>query len=323
MASDQKLSVVVPAYNEAEVLPGLLTSLVDTMERIGSPFEIIIVNDGSNDGTQHVLIETSSSDSRLIPVQLSRNFGKEAALEAGLEASQGDAVLFIDADLQHPVEPIPEMVALWRAGYDVVNGRKVARGREVGLLYRLCGTVFDRVMSSALGKEFSGASDFKLLDRQAANAVMRCPERNRFFRGLVEWIGFETTDVEFEVQPRKLGKTRWRPWQLAVYSIANIISFSSLPLRLVTWLGVVTVAVGMGLAVQTLYNFVRGAAVTGFTTVILLLILLSGVILTSLGMIALYVAKMYDEQKARPLFLVREPRADLKRSGSSSTEDVS
>lgn len=302
-----EVSVVVPAYNEADNLRAAVQALSALLGRHARSFEIVIVNDGSRDRTRETLAELAAEFDYVRPVDLSRNFGKEAAMGAGLESAAGDCLIFIDADLQHPPALIPDMLAAWRAGADVVNAVKRDRGDE-SLVYKAFAGAFNHIMSSSIGSDVSGASDYKLIDRQVADALLACPERSRFFRGLVAWVGFETVNLPFDVQERNAGETKWSPLSLIKYSIRNVLAFSSLPLIGVAYAGFLVVFLGILLLLQTLYNYASGHALSGFTTVIVTQVLLSGMILFALGIIAIYLARMYEEQKSRPLFLIRHPR---------------
>lgn len=301
------ISVVLPMYNEAEMVDRCLAAVTAEMERLGRAFEIVCVNDGSVDRTAELLDAAAARDARVVPVHFARNFGKEAALSAGLEAARGAAVLFMDADLQHPPDLIPQMVARWDEGFDVIDAVKADRGRE-NPLYRAFAHIFYALMGGAVGQNLRGASDFKLLDRQVVDALLRMPERNRFFRGLVAWVGFRVARVPFQVREREAGTSKWNVRSLVSYSIRNLVAFSAVPLKVVAWLGFATVGLGVVLAAQTLWNWWSGIAVDGFTTVILLMLFLCGLILVSIGVVAYYVAYLYEEQKARPLYVVRRHR---------------
>jgi glycosyltransferase involved in cell wall biosynthesis len=305
--SSPDLSVVLPVYDEQESIALTLAAVRVQLVATGATFEILTVDDGSSDETLVRLEEAARNDACVRVVRLSRNFGKEAALTAGLDAARGRAVIVMDADLQHPPDVIPAMVALWREGNDVVSAVKATRSGE-GLLYRALAGLFNALMGSAAGRSFRGASDFKLLDRQVIDVLAQCPERNRFFRGLVTWVGFRTAEVPFTVQPRAAGTTKWSTWGLIRYSIRNLVAFTALPLKMVATAGFVTLVLAAGLAVQTLWRYLSGRAVSGFTTVILLQLILGGLLLTSVGIIAIYVAEIYDEVKARPIFVVKKPR---------------
>ena len=307
--STPDVSVVIPVYDEQESIALTLAAVREHLVATGGTFEIVAVDDGSADGTLERLEAAAREDPNLRVVPLSRNFGKESALAAGLDASRGRAVIVMDADLQHPPEVIPLLVARWREGNDIVSAVKEARSGE-GLTYRAFAGIFNSLMGSAAGRSFKGASDYKLLDRQVVEALAQCPERSRFFRGLVTWIGFRTAEVPFTVQKRAAGRTKWSTWGLVRYSLRNLIAFTALPLKLVAAAGFVTLILGAGLAVEALWLYVRGRAVTGFTTVILLQLILGGLLLTSVGVIAVYVAEIYDEVKRRPTFVVRKTRAE-------------
>ncbi len=301
------LSVIVPAYNEAAALPRLLEEVNPVVTGLGCSYEIVIVNDGSADGTEAYLATVSAANPNVKAIHLSRNFGKEAALAAGLESARGQCLAFIDADLQHPPELIGLMYAEWCRGSDVVNAVKRQRATEPGL-YRWLAQAFNRLMTGMIGSDMSGASDYKLIDRQVAEVLLSCPERNRFFRGLVAWVGFKVANVEFDVRKREVGDSKWSVWTLLRYSITNLVSFSSGPLRAVGIAGFITAALGVVLLVQTLVRYARGEAAIGFTTVIAVQILLSGMVLTALGVISIYLSHMYEEQKRRPIFIIKRPR---------------
>jgi len=303
-----EVSILLPMFNEAEVVEEIVGEVIAMVSGTGRSFEIVCVDDGSTDDTPNLLGAMASADPRLVPVRFSRNFGKEAALAAGLEVARGRAVVILDADLQHPPGLIPEMLQRWDEGFEVVDAVKVERGRE-SWLYRAAARLFNRLMGSAIGGDLRGASDFKLLDRQVVDTLLQCPERNRFFRGLVAWAGFRVAQVRFEVAERAAGRSKMGAFSLIAYSLRNLVAFSAVPLRLVSWVGFITVIAGAILALQTLYMYLSGRAVSGFTTVILLIYWLCGLILASVGVVGFYLSQLYEEQKARPLFVVRKPSA--------------
>lgn len=305
LPGNPELSIIVPAFDEAEALRHTIPAIVAEVETTGRSFELLVVDDGSRDGTGALLWALSGDDARIVPVTLARNFGKEAAMQAGLDAARGRAAILMDADLQHPPSLIPEMVRMWEAGHAVVDGVKVRRARE-SAPRRMFAALFNRLLGKTLpvGADFGGASDFKLLDREVIEALCACPERGRFFRGLVAWVGFRHGRVEFECAERAGGRTKWRPGALLRYSLGNLMAFSSAPLRAVAVAGFGVVLLGTLLALQTLWRYFAGEAVTGFTTVIVVMVIFSGAILLALGVIALYLAQMYEEQKARPLYVL-------------------
>lgn len=302
------VSLVVPFFDEQDVIDILMPALVEQMGPSQHAFEIVCIDDGSTDGTLSRLYRHAEADPRVKVVSLSRNFGKEAALAAGLEVARGDAVLFLDADLQHPPELIPKMLELWHSGYDVVNGVKEQRAREA-LSYRLLAGLFNRMMGEAAAVDFRGASDYKLLDRQVANVIRELPETRRFFRGLVAWSGFRTVQVPFKVNQRAAGKTKWSALGLLRYSVRNLLAFSEMPLRAIAAVGFGTLIFSALLALWQVFRFVTGNTLSGFTTVILLQLFLDGLLLSGVGIVAVYLAEMYAEIKQRPLFVIRRPRA--------------
>ena len=289
-------------HNEAVTAPKLVEALDRVLDR---PYEVVCVDDGSTDATNQVLHDLARQDARVVPVTLSRNFGKEGALSAGLEIARGDAVILMDADLQHPPEVIPSLLDKWDEGFDVVNAVKADRGRE-SLAYRACAAMFYRLMGSSMRERMDGQSDFKLLDRQVVDAVLACEERNRFFRGLVAWLGFRVAEVPFTVAERAGGTTSWGLMGLVRYSVKSLIAFSSAPLLSIAWVGFLTMGAAALLALQTFYNWWTGAALDGFTTVILAVLIMGGAILLCQGVISLYLAVIYDELKGRPLFVLRK-----------------
>lgn len=303
MTTRPLVSVVVPAYCEAEHIGSSLATIAAEARKTGLAFEIVAVDDGSTDGTWDELRRLGRDMPELRAVALSRNFGKEAAMLAGLETAAGDAVVVIDCDLQHPPTLIPRMVELWRQGYQVVNGVKADRGAE-GALHGLAARLFYRWAERLARTRLSGGADFKLLDRRIVDLYCQLPERNRFFRGLVSWMGFRQIDVPFEVQDRVAGETKWSAGRLALLAADVVTSFSAAPLQAVTALGLLTFAVAVVVGAQTLYTKATGGAVEGFTTVILLMLFLNAAVMVSLGIIGQYVGKIYDEVKNRPRYLI-------------------
>jgi glycosyltransferase involved in cell wall biosynthesis len=301
------LSIVLPVHDEAAVLEETMVRLRDVLVPLGRSYEVLVVDDGSTDGSGAACTALAARDPRIVLVTLTRRFGKEAALAAGLGAARGDAVVLMDADLQHPPDLIPEMVRRWDEGCEVVEAVRREGGPQ-GLPHRLLARAFYALLGRAVGRDLQGATDFKLLDRQAVEALLSCGERNRFFRGLVAWIGFTTAEVPFTPPVRHGGRSKWSFTDLLGYSVRSLLAFTSLPLRIVAAAGLVMVLLGALLAVQTLWNWSSGHAVSGFTTVILVELILGGLILTSLGVIAAYLALLYEEQKGRPLYLVRRAR---------------
>lgn len=301
----QLLSIILPAYNEQDNIHHTFTVIRDLLTTASIPFEIIFVDDGSNDLTYQRIQELSTKYSEVKGISFSRNFGKESAIFAGLEAASGDCCLIMDCDLQHPAEIIPEMYRLFQDGYEVVEGVKTSRGKE-SMFHTLCAGTFYRIISKAAGVDMSKASDFKLLDRKAVDALLAMPERAPFFRALSSWIGFKTVSVPFAVQERTAGTSKWSVWKLIKYAIQNITSFSGAPLQFVTLLGWIMFLASIALGIQSLYRYFTGTALEGFTTVILLQLIIGSVLMISLGIIGHYISRIYDEIKARPRYLINK-----------------
>lgn len=296
------LSVVIPAYNEGGLIPRAAQVIGGVLKGADIPYELIFVNDGSRDATWQEILAASQTDPCVRGLCFSRNFGKEAAIFAGLEAAEGACCAVIDCDLQHPPEKLPEMYALWQQGWEVVNGVKESRGKESGL-HTFAARSFYKLMSKAVGIDMDATSDFKLMDRRVVESLLRLPERKTFFRALVAWAGFRSIDVPFRVEERTTGASHWSTLSLIRYAFSNIASYSSAPMQLVTVLGVLTLLLSLVLGVQTLWNWAHGAA-DGFTTVIVLVLLIGSILMISLGIIGYYIAQIFTEIKARPRYLV-------------------
>lgn len=306
MSAQPRLSIVIPAYQEAAGLAPGLRAIAAAARQTGLPFEVIAVDDGSSDETWAVISGMGRELPELAGIRLSRNFGKEGAIAAGLDIVRGDACIVMDADLQHPPALVPEMVRRWQeGGWDVVEGVKSHRGRE-SALHRVTTRAFYRAAAWLTGYDLQDASDFKLIDRRVLNEWRRLGERATFFRGLVAWLGFSRTQVPFEVPPRAIGSSRWSLAALGGLAIHAITSFSALPLQLVTVFGLVMLLVALVMGAQAVRLWWEGLALPGFTTVILLQLIIGGFLMISLGIIGTYLARIYDEVKGRPRYVVRE-----------------
>ncbi len=302
------LSIVVPAYREQAGIAAALREIRRAVISTGDPFEIIVVDDGSTDGTWEAISALEAEVPELVAIRLSRNFGKEGAIAAGLDVAAGDACIVMDADLQHPPSLLPQMVQRWRdGGWDVVEAVKSHRGRE-SAVHRMSARTFYRVASWLTGHDLQDASDFKLIDRRVLKEWHRLGERATFFRGLVAWMGFTRTQIAFEVPPRQAGESRWSFRALGGLAVHAITSFSALPLQLVTILGVVMLLVAVLVGAQAVRLWFEGLALPGFTTVILLQLIIGGLLMISLGIIGTYIARIYEEVKRRPRYVVRETR---------------
>ena len=300
------ISLVVPFFNEGPHLGKVLHRLINTLEELKTPFELVCVDDGSRDDTWEVLRTAALNDPRIHALCLSRNFGKEAALAAGLERARGDAVITMDGDLQHPPELIGEMVSVWRQGEtDVVEAVKANQHRQ-GLASRWGAFFFYKLMHQLSGIPLEGASDFKLLDRKVVDAWLQMKEGSLFFRGMSAWLGFRRVTLPFQVAERFGGSSKWALWHLVELATTGITSFSSLPLHVTTLIGFLFLLFSLILGVHTLFMKIAGYAVSGFTTVILLQLIVGSCILISLGIIGNYIARIFNEVKRRPRFLVSE-----------------
>jgi glycosyltransferase involved in cell wall biosynthesis len=300
----QLLSVVVPAHNEERGIAHAVDVMLRTLASCGMALEIIVVDDGSRDATFDCIRDLSQKDPRIKGLRFTRNFGKEAALLAGLRSSSGDAVVTIDSDLQHPPALIPSMIAAWRNGAMVVDA--VKRSRETdGPLTRLRAGLFNALLSRLGGMNLQNSSDFKLLDRVVVDAITQgLPEKQRFYRGLADWVGYSHVSIPFDVEARAEGQGKWTLWKLLDLATTATVSFTSAPLRIVTILGLLTLIFGFAVAAEAMVGWFQGRAVSGFTTTIITLLIMGSFIMISLGIIGEYIAKIYDEIKARPPYLV-------------------
>ena len=299
------MSIVLPAYNEEQMIEKTARIIPELMEEENISYELVFVNDGSKDLTWEKIVKVSEENPNIKGVCFSRNFGKEGAVFAGIANASGDCVAVMDCDLQHPPETLVTMYRLWEQGYQVIEGVKASRGKE-GMIHKFFAKTFYKIISNATGVDMSRASDFKLLDRTAVDEFLKLPERNVFFRALSSWVGFKTTYVEFHVQEREAGESKWSMKSLFRYAINNITSFSAVAMQVVTFCGVIFFLFAVVLAVQSLYLYFSGKAVAGFTTVILLLLIIGSILMFSLGVIGYYLSKIYEEVKMRPRYIISE-----------------
>ena len=299
------LSVVLPSYNEEEMVPVAARTIHEILAAEGIDHELLFVDDGSRDATWQRIREAAASVPAVRGVHFSRNFGKEAAIFAGLNEAKGDCVAVIDCDLQHPPEKLVEMYRLWEQGFEVVEGVKSDRGKE-SVMHRFAARTFYAIISRATGIDMSRASDFKLLDRKAVNVILTMREKRAFFRALSSWVGFRTTEVSYEVRERTAGESKWSTWSLMKYAVSNITAFTAMPLHLVTVFGVITLLTSVVLGIIALVQKIAGTALGGFTTVIILLLFLGSLIMISLGIIGYYVGNIYEEIKDRPRYIIAD-----------------
>lgn len=302
---DKKISVIVPVFNESRHIKNSLEIILEEVKKCSFDFELLVIDDGSTDETWMQLSEFKQRISDIKAFRLSRNFGKEAAVCAGLDLAIGDAVIVMDGDLQHPPEYISQMVKAWQEGFDVVECHKKSRGHE-SLHNSIGSKIFYYIINKMSGYDLSGTSDFKLLDRQVVNSWKQMQENNVFFRGMTAWMGFRRKTIDFDVQERVGGNSCFS--FLKLYRLAKnaITSFTSLPLHLVTFLGGLMFILSIFLGLYTIYVKVSGNAVNGFTTVILLQLLVGSSIMLSLGIIGEYIAAIYSEVKRRPRYIIAQ-----------------
>lgn len=311
--ADPVFSVVVPLFNEEEVLPEMIRRLTSVMEGIGEPFEVILVNDGSRDGTMRIVREVCAADPRFKLLSFSRNFGHQTAITAGMDHAAGRAVVVIDADLQDPPEVIAEMAARWREGYEVVYGRRLTRRGE-SAFKRLSARAFYRILHGLSTVDIPvDVGDFRLIDAKVRDALLAVPEHNRYVRGLISWLGFRQTDVAYEREKRFAGVTKYPLRKMIRLAADGITSFSYKPLK-------AGITIGLGLSVFALlfavFIFISRLAgwvfmEPGWASMMCVMLFFFGVVLIMLGIIGEYIARIFEEVKGRPLYIVSEKIGDL------------
>ncbi len=301
------ISIVIPIYNESEliaewcrVIPAILGENEQEYE-----YEVIFVDDGSTDNSWKMINLLGSKYKWIKGISFSRNFGKDAAIVAGLAYSRGDCVITLDADFQHPPEKIPEFIKCWHDGTKIVEGVKNDRGKE-GVLHKYLAKMFYMLMSKAIGRVMDNTSDYKLLDREIVEIILKMPEKQMFYRAITSWIGFKTDVVKYDVRERKKGKSKWSAFKLLMYAIRNTTSFSSAPLQIATCLGIVFFFFSLVVGTFTLLKWLTGGAVQGFTTVILLQLIIGSMTMIVLGLIGYYIAQICESVRSRPRFIVKE-----------------
>lgn len=297
------LSVIIPVYNESATIAQMTDAVETILESEKIENEIIFVDDGSDDGTWDIIKEISTTRNDVKGIGFTRNFGKEAAIFAGLSESKGDCVVVIDGDLQHPPETIVEMYRFWQNGYEIIEGRKNT-DNETRYIYSAFSNLFYGLVGHSVGVDMNRSSDFKMLDRKVVITLLNMPERNAFFRALSSWTGYKTAEVNYSVREREEGKTKWSTWGLIKYALTNISSFSSAPMQMVTILGAMVFVASLVLSVIALVQKIRGISMEGFTTVIIMLGFIGSLIMISLGIIGYYISKIYDEVKQRPRYII-------------------
>jgi dolichol-phosphate mannosyltransferase len=305
MLKNKKLTVILPVYNEEEGLFSNVLKINEVLIMLEIPHSFVLVDDGSKDETWKEIIKLSQKI-ELKAVRFSRNFGKEVAIMAALEHVDADGCVILDSDLQHPPSIIGDMYKKWiEEGFEIVEGVKAQRGKE-RIINKVGAIIFYKIFSKLSGFNIRNLSDFKLLDIKVVRALLRLPERQIFFRGVSAWVGFKKTQIEFKVQDRHDGKSNWSLWSLYKLALLAITSFSSIPLHIVTFMGVLFLFGSFILGIQTLYMKFSGYAVSGFTTVILLILIIGSTLMISLGIIGVYIEKIFNEIKCRPRHIITE-----------------
>ena len=297
------LSVIIPAYNEEASIEKAYRTISEILKNEDIENEIIFIDDGSSDNTYKKIKALADVESNITGLHFSRNFGKEAAISAGLATALGDCVVVLDCDLQHPPEKIVEMYRLWEKGYEIIEGVKLTRGDE-SMLHGWAAKSFYSIISKVVGFDMSNASDFKLLDRKVVDVLNRIPEKKGFFRAISFWVGYNKAIVEFEVNERQEGVSKWSTVGLLKYAISNISAYSTAPMQIVTVLGFIMLAITIIFGVWALIDKIIGRAIEGMTTVILILIFIGSIMMISLGIIGYYVARIYEEIKGRPKYII-------------------
>jgi polyisoprenyl-phosphate glycosyltransferase len=302
-----EISIIVPVHNEIAGIEEFFTQLIPVLERLGTTWEVICVNDGSTDATLDRLIEFHHRAPAIKVISLSRNFGKDVALSAGFDFARGAAVIPIDADLQDPPELIIPMVAKWREGFDIVFATRKQRAGDSWLkrtTARYFYEIFDRITDIPVPHD---TGDFRLIDRRVVDVLVRLPERTRFMKGLFAWVGFKQASITFDRQPRHAGDTKWSYWRLWNFALDAITSFSSMPLKIWSYIGVACSLFAFLFALFLIgLKIIRGVDLPGYPSLMVAVLFFGGVQLISLGIIGEYLARMYSEVKGRPLYLVRD-----------------
>ena len=300
----KKISLIVPCFNEEDTVDAFYKKTVEVWQKLNQyELEIVYVDDGSKDRTLQKIEKLHEKDNRVKCTSFSRNFGKEAAIFAGLHHVTGDAAVVVDVDLQHPLEKIIEMAALWEQGYEVVEGVKEDRGTEKRI-HKGFANLFYSWISKLAGLDMKNSSDFKLIDRKVIEALKGFKEKTPFFRALSFWVGFKSIAVSYTVEERSAGATKWSTKALVKYAFRNLISFTYAPLYMIAVLGTIVILFGVVLGVDALISYVNGTAQGGYPTLLFVMVLTAGAIISSLGIMSVYIAKIYEEIKGRPQYIV-------------------
>lgn len=305
------LSIIIPAYNEEKCIKPAYNVINSLLAENNIESEFIFVDDGSADDTYSKINELSLEADNIVGLHFSRNFGKESAISAGLAAVSGECAVVIDCDLQHPPEKIVEMYRLWEQGFEIVEGIKKERGREKKM-HSVGAKFFYSLISRMAGFDMANSSDFKLLDRKVVDVLNKMPERG-FFRAISYWVGYNKTTVEYDVKERIDGESKWSTRGLVKYAFSNISSYSTAPMQTVTVLGFVMLIISAVFGVWALIDKISGRALEGMTTVIIITIFIGSIIMISLGIIGYYIARIYEEIKGRPKYIISSTTKSIKK----------
>lgn len=303
--SEKKISYIIPVYNEEGNINTCCQEILKYILPLTYEYEIIFIDDGSLDNSWAEIVEANKKNKRVKGISFSRNFGKESAIIAGLASSSGDAVITMDADLQHPPEKIPDFIEKWEKGALIVEGIKKNRDDE-NHIHGWMAHLFYRLMSYSLGANFRDTSDYKLIDRKALNSILQMPEKQLFYRAITTWVGFRSDYVEYSIQKRTAGKSKWTSKKLIKYALQNVTSFTSTPLQIITIFSVIFFTLALIIGIITIIKYLSGNALGGFTTVIFLQLITGSIIMFALGLIGYYISKLYEEIKNRPRYFVAE-----------------
>ena len=302
----KKISILVPCYNEEQVLPLFLQAIRPVISNAQYQWEVLLIDDGSTDGTLSIMQQAYEQDNRIHYLELSRNFGKESALLAGLDYIQGDAVIIMDSDLQHPVTVIPLMLEQWEAGYDDVYARRKTRGKESCARRILTRWYYRLLQSSSTTNVYPNVGDFRLLDRTCINALRTMRETDRYTKGLYAYIGFRKTYVDFEQEERAAGKSKWGFWKLLRLAVNGLLSSSIKPLQMSTKLGISVSVIAFLYLIYVFFKaLLYGDPVRGYPTLIIAILFLGGVQLLSIGILGEYIGRIFHEAKRRPTYFIR------------------
>jgi len=301
-----RYSVIIPVYNEEEVIEFCLKEVSKVLKSLVEPYEIIVVNDGSQDHTAALVTRQAQRDPSIKLINLSRNFGHQAALSAGLDYAQGEAVIFIDADLQDPPEVIKKMITKWKQGWEVVYGQRIKRERE-SFFKKATAAFFYRFLRLLSGQDLPlNAGDFRLLDRKVYQTIRHLPEHHRYLRGLTSWVGFRQCAVPYERKARQAGQTKYPLWKMLRLATDAITSFSDKPLKVASLLGLLTAGGGFGYLIYSFIRYLVGYVVEGWTSLVALLIIFNGILFMILGVMGNYIGRIFEEVKGRPIYIVRD-----------------